>query len=306
MMHSMKVFTNSTGATHLYVGTMNWAQGNNGGCQIWRTEDGETWEQVVDRGFRDFNGTTFITRNIYAWSMEEFNDKLFVGTWNSGIVDWGCQLWRTSSGVDDWEKVQLPKNNDTGEFQDGFGERHNYGIRRLVNYSGDLFIGTATSPFQIKWNGNTEIEALEVWKYNGTEGWDAWKCIIGDNSGKKSIWDDGFGDEYNKYCWSMIACNNELWIGTSNNQYDPDPIIPKYKTKGCEVWYYNGEILTASVKDEIGEIGNGFGEEWMIGARSMIEFPENSGNIIVGTYSIKEPFKPKIEELGCEVWIRYS
>jgi hypothetical protein len=308
MMLSMEVFKNSTGVTHLYVGTMNFAQGYNGGCQVWRTEDGDTWEQVVNRGFRDFDGTSYITRNIYAWSMEEFNDKLYVGTWNGRMyVEWGCQLWRTSSGVDDWEKVQLPQNNDTGEFHDGFGESDNYGIRRLVNYSSNLYIGTATSPFQVEkpWK---DVEAIEVWRYDGTEGWDAWECIIGDDTGasENDPEYDGFGDKYNKYCWSMIACGDELWMGTSNNQFVSDFPIPDYVSKGCEVWNYDGENLTPSVKDDIGEIGNGFGNMSTIGARSMIEFPVGSGNVVVGTYSIRDVFKPEVEELGCEVWIRYA
>ena len=95
-------------------------------------------------------------------------------------------------------------------------------------------------------------------------------------------------------------------MGTSSNQYVSDPVIPKYVTKGCEVWHYDGENLTPSVKDDIGEIGNGFGNKSTIGARSMIEFPASSGNVIVGTYSIMAPFELEVEELGCEVWIRYS
>jgi len=297
----MEVFENSSGVTHLYVGTSNLDRSCYGGCQVWRTEDGETWEQVVDRGFRD-HGAGLFTKNAYAWCMEVFNDSLYVGTFNSG-VDWGCQLWRTvtgDAGGDDWEKVMLPKNNETGEFKDGFGEAQNYGIRGLVNYSGNLYVGTATSVAQLYYPG-CEIEAIELWKYDGTEGWDAWECIIGDNSGKTGDWDDGFGDYFNKYCWSMTVCGDELWAGTFNLQLDCDPF--DYDSKGCEVWRYDGVNLTASVKNG-GEIGNGFGNKYMMGARSMIEFPAGSGNLVAGTYTIKA-LRPKVEELGCEVWIRY-
>ena len=126
------------------------------------------------------------------------------------------------------------------------------------------------------------------------------------DSGKKYKWDDGFGDYYNKYCWSMAVCGDELWMGTSNNQLikNSSSILPDYDSKGCEVWHYDGENLTASVKDDTGEISNGFGNMSIIGARSMIEYPVGSGNVIVGTYSIKS-FIPEVKEIGCEVWIRY-
>lgn len=225
-----------------------------------------------------------------------------------GITDQGCQLWRTSTGgpdEEDWEKVSLPKNSEEGKFKDGFGEKENYGIRRLVNYSNNLYVGTAADTFQIErpWK---DVEATEIWKYDGTTGWNAWECIVGDDSTEtEDKWKDGFGDHYNKYSWSMTVCDDELWVGTSNNQVTMelfDLKILNYKTIGCEVWHYDGENLIASVKNG-GEIGNGFGEKYMLGARSMIEFPTGSGNLVVGTYTMKS-YKPKVKELGCEVWIR--
>jgi len=310
---SMEVFKNSNGDTHLYVGTMNFIDSENGGCQVWRTTTGDAddadWEIVIDKGFRDYNDAGEDSKNTYVWSMAEFYDNLYVGTFNSALPlvspDWGCQLWRTSTGgstIGEWEKVELPKNDKTDEFKDGFGEEENFGIRRLVNYSGNLYCGIATSPFQVKSILNPEIEAIEIWKYDGTEGWDAWECIVGDNSGKEYEWDDGFGDYYNKYCWSMAVCGNELWMGTSNNQIIRNGFLDWYDSKGCEVWHYDGENLEASVEDDEGEIGNGFDNTFNIGARSMIEFPEDSGRLVVGTYT---GLGLTDEVPGCEIWIWY-
>jgi hypothetical protein len=310
----MEVFKNSNDETHLYVGTMNF-NGYDGGCEIWRTSTGDAdtadWERVVDKGFsgKDDFDEDEDAWNAYAWSMEVFensNDEnhLYVGTFNIELGDnGGCQLWRTATGAggdDDWEKVDL-KNGD------GFGEGwDNYGIRNMVNYSGSLYCGTGTNTGKIETSEEDEIQGIEIWKYNGigSDG-NGWVCIVGDDSdilGER--YDDGFGDHYNKYAWSMTICGNKLWTGTSNNQIVSENGELKYDTNGCEVWWYDEENLEASVKNGY-EIGNGFGNKTNVGAWSMIEYPESNGYLVVGTNKGMAIWPPnaKLGE-GCEIWIR--
>jgi len=297
----MKVFTNTEGKTHLYVGTTNSDWTENGFCQIWRTEDGIHWEQVMDKGFRD-SGEDWRVRNGYLWRMEVFQDQLYAGTFNLpiGITSYrGCQLWRTSTGNDlSWEKVILPNGNNGN----GFGERQNYGIRGLVNWNDQyLYVGTATSFLQIPFTAHTHIEALEVWRYDGTN----WVLLVGEDTGVPSNDPryDGFGDHFNKYVWSMTECGGKLWAGTMNLQLFEDDAAAR---KGCEVWCYDGSTWTAKVKNRTGtEKPNGFGQCFNWGARSMIEFPEGSGNLVVGTISLKSLDKTDPEE-GCEICMRYT
>jgi hypothetical protein len=273
---------------HLYVGTMNWGYVQDGGCQIWRTQDGIHWSKMLDRGFRDFlPESKQNVHNTYAWSAEVYQDCLYIGTFNTnsvfGFEHNGCQLWRTPNG-EIWEKVECPGG-------DGFGEKENYGIRCMVVYNNELYIATATDGYQL--NG-PNVQGFEIYKYNGIK----WTEIIGEN-GSNQHEKDGFGSKWNKYVWSMIVTSdNKLWIGTLNMQIR----MLGEDTKGCEVWCYNGSSWTPIVKDQEGEIASGFGCIYNEGARAMIEYPKGSGNIIFGTFKLMKTF---INSEGCEVWIRY-
>ncbi len=295
-----------------YVGTMNWDTTEGGGCEIWRSSDGLHWNQVVENGFRLFmpiqdreNGPV----NTYAWVMKEYQDQLYVGTFNSKIKPFvnsgkGCQLWRTKDGLN-WSKVDLPDGN-TGDFKDGFGEMENYGIRRLTIYNDELYVGIATHFLY----GN----GCEIWKYNGTH----WTPVISDDVPGVKINDiqyDGFGNPKNKYIWSMTATSdNKLWVGTANVQITPSFIINTIKSKGLliesmtegfEIWCYDGINWTPIIKNEVGMKQNGLGNVKNLGARSMIEYPENSGNIVIGTFNIIN-LNPSIPWEGCELWMRSS
>jgi hypothetical protein len=276
---TMEVFNNI-----LYVGTINFDWSDDGFCQIWRTADGENWEKVVDKGFRDEDGAPDDLKNAYLWDMEVFQDELYAGTFNIPLgAHQGGQIWKSDTGnPGDWEKVDLGNN------EDGFGEKKNYGIRKLVKWGDDLYVGTATSVLQV-----FSDEAIEIWKYDGN----GWECIVGDEPGHQDEWDDGFGDYYNKYAWSMDTAGNALWVGTVHHH-----LIPWPKSYGCEVWRYDGTELEPIVENVEGEKPNGFGEWWNRAARSMIEYPEGSGNIVVGTLTFKRLLE---EQEGCEVWIRY-
>jgi hypothetical protein len=252
----------------LYIGTMNWRNG----CQIWKTNNGDSWQKVSLPGGDGF-GTKW---NIYAWSMEVYNQSLYIGTCNLNLNE-GCQLWRYDGNQ--WFKVDLPGG-------DGFGEKENYGIRNIVEYNHSLYVGVTANILQ-------QNEACEIWKYNGED----WHSIVGEESNLG----DGFGKLYNKYPWSMIVTSdNYLWIGTLNEQplTDKSPIT----TNGCEIWRYDGDQWEEIIGENGSELKGGFGNKYNVGARSMIEYPRNSGIIWIGTgnfdvsdFSI---FK------GCEIWKR--
>ena len=268
---------------------MNWGYTDSGGCQIWRTQDGIHWSRVLDRGFRDFlPETEQNVHNTYAWGAEVFQDYLYIGTFNTNSVfrlqNSGCQLWRTSDG-EDWEEVECPGG-------DGFGEKENYGIRHMVVYNDELYVATATDAYQP--NG-PNVQGCEIWKYDGEN----WTEIIGEDRSNPDE-KDGFGTKWNKYIWSMtVSSDNKLWVGTLNMQIR----MIGENTKGCEIWCYNGTSWMPIVKDDVGEMENGFGYIYNEGARGMIEYPAESGNIVVGTFKLVKPYK--ILE-GCEIWVRYG
>ena len=110
-----------------------------------------------------------------------------------------------------------------------------------------------------------------------------------------------------------VSSDDKLWVGTFNGPW----------TNGCEVWCYNGTNWTAKVKDDIGEKPNGFGDKMDSGARSMIEYPKSSKNIVVGTFrgsaqalilaaigklkdwlGCEDAFEEGIG--GCQVWLRHG
>lgn len=296
---------------YLYVGTMNWDFSDQGGCEIWRSQDGLIWEQVVDHGFRPFMSSEEREKeaiNTYAWIMQVYKDQLYLGTFNSRVwlfddAGTGCQLWRTPDGTT-WEKVLLPDGLN-GTYKDGFGESENYGIRRMVIYNNELYVGIASSFFH--------THGCEIWKYNG----ESWTPIISDEvagSIGNALVDDGFGNKMNKYIWSMVVTNdNCMWVGTANCQvYTPllfqrgaDHTFIDTETEGCEIWCYDGQEWRPIIKNDFGNRPNGLGDMSNLGARSMIEYPEGSGNIVVGTFKFINP-DPTQPRTGCELWIYES
>jgi hypothetical protein len=277
---------------YLYTGTMNWNFGKNGGCEVWRTLDGLQWEQVVEHGFRPNMSEVDIKSgitNTYCWRMEVFKDHLYAGTFNSCYKFYtktgvGCQLWRTKDGRE-WEKVELPNGN-------GFGEKENYGIRTMAVYNNELYIGTAANLLLDK--------GCEIWKYDGVN----WTPIIGDEVPGVEPTDNeylGFGNPLNKYAWSMtVTSDKKLWVGTANGKLVN---LMEPKSSGCEVWCYDGVEWTPVVKDGDNEKQSGFGQFINEGARSIIEYPEGSGNIVVGTFKLIST-RPLMPQEGLELWMR--
>jgi hypothetical protein len=104
--------------------------------------------------------------------------------------------------------------------------------------------------------------------------------------------------------------DGKLWVGTANVQIDLNFIIKSAKSKrlleslsdGFEIWCYDGKNWEAIVKNDIGEKTNGIGDSSNLGARSMIEYPINSGNIVIGSLKMIRN-SPPINSGGCEIWM---
>jgi len=128
----------------LYVGTASLK--HNRGFEIWKY-NGTTWIPVIgddapgvnwwniwsikNDGFGDRN-------NVYAFSMLNCSNKLWVGTVN--IL--GCELYCYDG--ENWK--QIIGNKKDSEMGKGFGNKETTGIRSLIEYphsSGILFAGTS-------------------------------------------------------------------------------------------------------------------------------------------------------------------
>lgn len=123
----------------LYLGTVNY---ENGFTLLKTTDTGTTggWQVISTDGLGDSD-------NAYAWSMVEWNGKLYIGTFNSGItggelsplpipLDGRAELWCSENGSD-WSQV----------FDDGLDSKFTYGIRNMLVSDDKLYLGTASNFF---------------------------------------------------------------------------------------------------------------------------------------------------------------
>ncbi len=121
----------------LWAGTLN-ASGN---AQIWRSADGETWEQAVSDGFGQLNGM--------AVTIRTFQDACYaalVGT------DGGCQLWTSDTGdAGTWTQIM----------SGGFGDADNVELYLYGPFNGYLYGGT--------WN---YVAGGELWRSEDGMNWE--------------------------------------------------------------------------------------------------------------------------------------
>jgi len=131
----------------------------------------DSWEEVVNNGFGE-------PSNDYAWSMETFQGKLYVGTLNSNR---GAEIWSSSSGEPDtWRRVYNTLRTS------------NLGIRTLYA-DGDQFLYAGTS------------------NISGTE-------IIRTPDGKRwtTVARKGLGDMRNSSIRCMVRFADYLYAGTGS------------------------------------------------------------------------------------------
>ena len=170
----------------------------------------ENLTEDIGRGFGD-------NWNRYAWSMEEFNGDVYVGTWSvqfdwpglieslmSGDFDLGSgnplegigilesrggEIWKHEGGQN-WTKVYKAGESDAG-------------FRKMLEYNGNLYAGTANSE-----------EGTNLYSSSGGATWTPLAGGPLDNADNNSI-------------RTMMVCDGKLFVGTENN------------ATGGELWAYN-------------------------------------------------------------------
>lgn len=307
---------------YLYVGTINWCwDGENGGCEMYRTKDGENWTAVVGGNSSippGFMMPRQMGMNFYLWSMANYSGYLYVGTSFPG------DIWRTNDGIN-WEPfvaydTMIEAKLHGAKYPRHFGRFYVGGIRRMQVYKDELYIFSAQDYGKmrviIEGYGNfiSKITSLiklprirhnslkyylagtQIWKYNSTT--DRWVRVVG-KFGHKST-SGGFGDLQNTYLWSVEADEDYLYVGTMhpdstditltrNGFKDWSICIERTKGHG-QLWRYNGETWDCIVGK-----GKGleFDDEYNVGMREMKIY---NNNLIMGTMNANT---------GCEVW-KYS
>ncbi len=283
---------------YLYVGTMNFKNG----CEIFRTKNGIKWQQVIGKNAKIKSGFGS-KNNFYAWSMEVYNDCLYVGTANS----LGSELWVTRDGMN-WNpivaygkiKAKLLGTDFSRGFRKGFLID---GIRRMIVYKNELYLSLTRPAYGKFYIENVPILSIppigaQIWKYNTSK----WQIVLGGfGKGNES---NGFGDNKNIEVWSIAVYNSFIYAGTMH----PEPAIVKIKANGLkwriyaeknkgagEIWRYDGKWKQV-VGDEVHFLNpanppNGFGDEYNIGIRVMKVY---NNSLIAGTLNINN---------GCEIWV---
>jgi hypothetical protein len=136
----------------LYVGNINAF----GGFGVYATPDGINWTKIGEDGF-GFNG------NDYAWDFAVYENALWLGTLNNAAFfnpgTLGAGVWRTFDGTN-WEEMVGSENATYLPW--GFGDPYNMGVRKITEYHGKLYIGTAQDP-----RPNVDREGFELWVWPG-------------------------------------------------------------------------------------------------------------------------------------------
>jgi hypothetical protein len=214
--------------------------------QIWRSDNGTSWEQVEASGFGS-------PSNLAIAAFGIFSDTLYVSThddsgleiWRSatgnsgewtqvvaggngqasnalvtGFVEYkgqfyaavenggtdGAEIWRTSDGLA-WNRVV------TG----GFGSIDNSQTGGFAIFNGDLYIGT-----------RNDVTGAQLWKSSNGSNWTPEIT-------------DGFDDINNYKFESVLVYNDALYVGAANN------------VTGVEIWCsYDGVTWSQSNVDGFG------------------------------------------------------
>lgn len=216
--------------------------------------------QDVGRGFGD-------TWNRYAWSMEEFGGKIYVGTWSvnldiaaivtaasSGSLDFtgtqdplslmytfmkstGGEIWRSDSGGN-WEQVYDADSTEVG-------------FRKMVECNGILYAGSVNS------------DGAKI-LYSATGDSDSWESLTG----------GPMTNPENTSIRAMSVHEGMLLVGTENN------------TTGGELWVYSGNTAADNGSSWY-QIGTGQFD----GDPSLAELAVYNGDLYVGTWDFDDKFK---------------
>jgi hypothetical protein len=141
------------------------------GPMIWRSKDGLTWETVVADGFGDLaNGIAH---------MAVYKENLYASTWN---WETGTEIWRTADGTH-WQNFV-----DEGLT----GDPNNGGAISSEIFQAKLYWGTA----------NTNGVGADLWQTDGKT--------------MEAIVTDGFGSEENSVISSLATFGSFLYAGVGN------------------------------------------------------------------------------------------
>jgi hypothetical protein len=211
-MHSMAILNGQ-----LYIGTKN----KDTLLQVWRTSDGDHYEQVVGPNAAVPSGFG-IPDNILTQSMYVYNNVLYLGTGNSkpnGDPSHGFSVMRTANGTQ-WQPITV----------NGGGDIDNRFAWRFFAYQGYLWMGI----------GNFNIENGEggqaLRSVTGNPG--SWQVMVGANSPYAPT---GFGNWMNWGIRTFAEYNGKLYLGTAQcwqDWCDPD-------VTGTEIWEWSGETCPA-------------------------------------------------------------
>jgi hypothetical protein len=213
-MHSMAVLKGQ-----LYIGTKN----KDTLLQVWRTSDGDNYEQVVGPNAAVASGFG-IPDNILTQSMYVYNDMLYLGTGNSkpsnGDSSHGFSLMRTANGTK-WQPITI----------NGAGDIDNRFAWRFIAYQGYLWMGIGN--FNIE-NG----EGGQAWRSpTGAQG--SWEVMVGPDG---TYAPTGFGNWMNWGIRTFAEYHDKLYVGTAQcwqDSCDAD-------VTGLEVWEWSGETCPAA------------------------------------------------------------
>lgn len=249
------------------------------------------------------------------WSIASFNNHLYLGTSSKD----GFMVWRTNSDVpqvNDWKLV----------IDRGAGDSANATALSLVEFKGNLYVGTAYDTFSFI--SYIIPKGAEIIRINRN---DEWMIIVGGpalqptdpQTGKRnhplSGFLNGFYNPYNLYMWQMKVFNGRMFIGTYDSSASVEPtyeLLLKNKefmiqTMGAEltdimILFMRLQVLVLSkIKSQIGfdfyvtDDGinfkridtTGFGDPQQYGIRNI--FISDDNTMYLGTAN---PFS------GCDVY----
>ncbi|MHC1625080.1 MAG: hypothetical protein ACXQS2_03700, partial [Methermicoccaceae archaeon] len=234
----------------LFFGTMNFVDG----CEVYCSGDGTKWRCLAGWDSEEmWSGfCRLFKKNIYVWSMREFNDELYVGTCTlpkrfalSFLLEHQCLStdgtftvrkprflrrgfeiwkWKPSEGDDGkWIRVV----GGLGVFTEkpaGLGDRDNWGARTMEVFKGrsgeeHLYVGTAVNGFAFEKGG-------EVWRRNSDGKWE------------KVFGRENYRDPYYKYIWCMkkLDYENRLFVGLAHPSWQLKRAGQVWSTEDGKRW----------------------------------------------------------------------
>jgi hypothetical protein len=247
------------------------------GFEIWKYNTVSGWSRIIGYGLcGDYENGFGDSSNWAAGDMIEFQEKLYVGTWQSPYK--GCEIWCFDGSQ--WNPV-VGRDATGNNAEAGFGDAHNMAITSMEVFQNKLYVGT----MNFNWGPNG---FCQVWR-------------TGDGINWEKVVDRGFRDEgagsgvRNAYAWRMENDNNQLlYVGTFNI---PIPIgIEAFR--GCQLWKSD----TGNLNDwDIVPLpnGNGFGERQNYGVRGLVKY---GSSLYIGTAtSFLQPDQGSETE-ALEIW----